>query len=222
MDARKRGRPQSNANSVAEKSKSGMTSQSRNYRAWTNIEETKLVEALVIMVNTGGFRADQGFKSGYLTHLEHLLKKSMPNSGILDDQVWESYLQVHKGASKWRNKTFPYYEKLCVVFGKDRVEGNTVRDLVEMEEEANIEEQTQHLDTMGKIANTINKDIEREEELDKKRCMITCEISKMESLIRSEKFKAITKIREEDERVNIFWDLQETEREDYVKWVLEE
>lgn len=77
-------------------------------------------------------------------------------------------------------------------------------------------------DTMGKIANTINKDIEREEELDKKRCMITCEISKMESLIRSEKFKAITKIREEDERVNIFWDLQETEREDYVKWVLEE
>ncbi|CAH1419889.1 unnamed protein product [Lactuca virosa] len=66
MDARKRGRPQSNANSVAEKSKSGMTSQSRNYRAWTNIEETKLVEALVSMVNTGGFRADQGFKRSSL------------------------------------------------------------------------------------------------------------------------------------------------------------
>lgn len=74
----------------------GMTSQSRNYRAWTNIEETKLVEALVIMVNTGGFRADQGFKSGYLTHLEHLLKKSMPNSGILGKPHIESKIKVMK------------------------------------------------------------------------------------------------------------------------------
>lgn len=55
-----------------------MTSQNRNYRVWTNIEENKLVEALVNMVNTGGFKADNNFKSGYLAYLEQVLKESLP------------------------------------------------------------------------------------------------------------------------------------------------
>ena len=59
-----------------------MTSQNRNYRVWTNQEETKLVEALVAMVNTGAFKADNGFKSGYLAYLEQALKESLPISGI--------------------------------------------------------------------------------------------------------------------------------------------
>ncbi|KAI3679700.1 hypothetical protein L2E82_51101 [Cichorium intybus] len=311
MDARKRGRPQANVNDGAKKSKSA--SQSRNYRVWTNTEETKLVKALVNMANTGGFKDDKGFKAGYLSHLEQVLKESLPKSGILgkphieskikvmkkdwqvvhdilnglntngfnydsvrhcliaDDQVWDSYLETHEVAAKWRNKTFHHYEDLCIVFGKDVNEGNKVRDIVEIEE---LEEQTRHLgddsdnivtsshippcnenmqfeetssayndnkkarvdvmtegfsdaftclvDTMKKIANKVDRDVKREEELDKKRSMITCEISKMQLLTQSEKFKAITRIRENPEKVKIFWELQEMDRGAFVKWVLEE
>ncbi|KAI3748576.1 hypothetical protein L6452_11734 [Arctium lappa] len=293
-----------------------MASQNRNYRVWTNHEEAKLVEALVAMVNTGSFKADNGFKSGYLTYLENALKDSLPTSNILgrphiesklkimkkdwmivhdmlsgsytsgfgydsvqhcvvaDDQVWESYLQVHKGAGKWRNKTFPFYEDLCIVFGKDRAQGNRARDFVEVEEEVNIEDQEQHMheelddvmatshiqggnanmpseetssgrgrkrkrrvdpmadvfnsavtklgESLEKMANKLNKGIDREEELDKKRSLITSEVSKMQSFTQSQKFTVISKIREDPERVNMFWDLPEADREAFVKWILDE
>lgn len=288
-----------------------MTSQNRNYRVWTNLEEAKLVDALVVMVNTGAFKADNGFKSGHLAYLEQALKESLPSSGILgkphiesklkkrkkdwtimhdmlsgsytsgvgydsekhcvvaEDEVWESYLQVHKGAGKWKNKAFPFYEDLCIVYGKDRAQGNRARDFVETEEEVNMEDQEQHMyeesgdvmatshiqgvneetssrrgrkrkrrvdpmadgfgnavtklgDSLEKMANKFNKDIEREEELDKKRSLITSEISKMQSFTQSQKFKVISMIREDTERVNMFWDLQEADREAFVNWVLEE
>ena len=53
-----------------------MTDKGRNYRTWTTIEENILVEALVNMANSGGYKADNGFKSGYLQHLEHEIKKN--------------------------------------------------------------------------------------------------------------------------------------------------
>ncbi|KAI3749421.1 hypothetical protein L2E82_20033 [Cichorium intybus] len=166
----------------------GMATQNRNYRGWTDNEENKLVEALVNMVNAGGYKADNGFKSGYLAHLEQVLKESLPESGLsgkphieskikvmkkdwqvvydilhgsntsgfgydsvnkcvtADDTVWDEYLKVHGSAAKWRNKKFRHFEDLCTVFGKDRAQGNKARDFVEMEKEADIEEQTQHLD----------------------------------------------------------------------------
>ena len=69
-----------------------MTSQNRNYRVWTNQEETKLVEALVAMVNTDAFTADNDFESGYLAYLEQPLKESLPSSGILGKPHIESKL----------------------------------------------------------------------------------------------------------------------------------
>lgn len=118
-----------------------MTSQIRDYRAWTNIEEEKLVEALVTMVNTGAFKADNSFKPGHIKRLEQALNESLPDSHILgkphiesklrtmkrdwivvhdmisgsstsgfgydsvkkcvvaEDQVWETYIQVHSKKS---------------------------------------------------------------------------------------------------------------------------
>ncbi|CAI9259261.1 unnamed protein product [Lactuca saligna] len=73
-----------------------MTSQIRNYRPWTSNEETKLVEALVNMTNVGGFKADNGFKSGYLQHLEQALKQSLQNSGLLGKPHIESKIKTMK------------------------------------------------------------------------------------------------------------------------------
>nr|XP_043624671.1 uncharacterized protein At2g29880-like [Erigeron canadensis] len=134
------------------------------------------------MVNTGGYKADNGFRSGYLTHLEAALKVSLPESGLLGKPhiesriktmkkdwqavfdmlnstsgfgydkenncvtttspgVWDAYLESHKSAAKWKNKKLPHYEDLCVVFGKDRAQGNRAKVATEMEEQVNIEEQ---------------------------------------------------------------------------------
>ncbi|XP_052627174.1 uncharacterized protein LOC128133694 [Lactuca sativa] len=49
-------------------------------------------------------------------------------------------------ATRWKHKTFPYYEDLCIVFGKDLAQGNRARDLMEMEQEVDLEEETQDSD----------------------------------------------------------------------------
>ncbi|XP_023770066.1 uncharacterized protein LOC111918668 [Lactuca sativa] len=159
-----------------------------NYCNWTITEDAKLVEALVYMVNMGGFKADNGFKSGYLQHLETALKEKIPNSGILgkphiesriktmkkdwqvvydmvngtntsgfgydssthsvtaEPTVWDSYIQVHKEAGKWRNKIFPHCEDLCIIFEKDRAQGDKAKDFAQMEEDANNEEQFEQIE----------------------------------------------------------------------------
>nr|KAJ0216405.1 hypothetical protein LSAT_V11C300153630 [Lactuca sativa] len=125
----------------------GVMEKSRNYHNWTIPEDAKLVEALVNMVNMGEFKADNGFKSGYLQRLENAVKEKIPNSGILvEPSVWDSYIQVHKEARKWRNKIFPHYEDLCIIFGKDRAQGNKAKDFAQMEEGANNEEQSEQIE----------------------------------------------------------------------------
>ncbi|XP_024995266.1 uncharacterized protein At2g29880-like [Cynara cardunculus var. scolymus] len=199
---------------------------------------------------------------------------SVKHCVVAEDQVWESYLQVHKGAGKWKNKPYPFYEDLCFVFGKDRATGNRARDFVDAEQEARTEDQTQHMndefddvmatsnvqgenanmqseetstarrkkrkrrvdpmadrfsnavtklgETLEKMANKLTRGVEREDELDKKRSLFTSEISKMQTLAQREKFKAISLIRDDPEKVNTFWDLQEADWEAYVSWVLNE
>nr|GEV09886.1 reverse transcriptase domain-containing protein [Tanacetum cinerariifolium] len=124
-----------------------MTSQQREYRAWTSVEDEKLVEALLTMKNTTGYKADNGFKPGYAMHLETLLKEALPDSGqnyVTNDSpgVWDSYIKNHPKAHKWRNKKLPHYDELCDIFGKDRAQGKRANDAIEMENKA-IKEQEQ-------------------------------------------------------------------------------
>ncbi|KAF4395888.1 hypothetical protein G4B88_028058 [Cannabis sativa] len=39
---------------------------------------------------------------------------------IAEKSVWEAYLQSHKEAAPFKIKSFPWYDNLCAVFGKDR------------------------------------------------------------------------------------------------------
>ncbi|XP_076914769.1 uncharacterized protein LOC143573883 [Bidens hawaiensis] len=48
------------------------------------------------MVNNGVFKSDNGFKSGYLQHLEASLKESLPESGILGKPHIESRIVTMK------------------------------------------------------------------------------------------------------------------------------
>ncbi|KAK9134257.1 hypothetical protein Syun_013587 [Stephania yunnanensis] len=51
-------------------------------RKWSHAEDVALVNAMVEMVASGMYKCDNGFKPGYLNHLEEALKITCPNSGI--------------------------------------------------------------------------------------------------------------------------------------------
>ncbi|KAK9062870.1 hypothetical protein SSX86_020060 [Deinandra increscens subsp. villosa] len=175
-----------------------MSGNNRSYRTWTINEDAKLVEALMNMVNTGGFRSDNGFRSGYLNYLEACLKESLPESGfsakphiesgirtmkkdwqaVYDmlnasgvgydkehqcvttnaPDVWESYLENHRSAGKWKNKKLPHYEELCVIFGKDRAQGNRAKSAFDMEEEIMKEQEHQGDDDFDELSHNDGAD----------------------------------------------------------------
>nr|KAJ0185212.1 hypothetical protein LSAT_V11C900454880 [Lactuca sativa] len=76
---------------------------------------------------------------------------SSTHSVIAEPAVWDSYIQVHKEAGKWRNKIFPHYEDLCIIFGKDRAQGNKAKDFAQMEEDANNEEQSELIEGVDDV-----------------------------------------------------------------------
>ncbi|KAG9154112.1 hypothetical protein Leryth_000601 [Lithospermum erythrorhizon] len=69
----------------------------KNKRKWTNIEDEKLVAALVDMVNIGACKAENGFKAGFLTYLEETLKVTLPNSGLKGKPHIDSRIKTLKG-----------------------------------------------------------------------------------------------------------------------------
>lgn len=69
----------------------------KNKRIWTEDEDAKLVAALVDMVNIGTYKAENGFKPGYLGHLEGALKRTLPDSGLKAKPHIESRIKTLKG-----------------------------------------------------------------------------------------------------------------------------
>ncbi|KAL4561620.1 hypothetical protein LXL04_033790 [Taraxacum kok-saghyz] len=259
-----------------------MTEKSRAYRPWTTHEDAKLVEALLNMVNTGGYKADNGFKSGYLQHLGQALKESLPASGLLpkphiesrirtmkkewqivydmitgnntsgfgydsvnrcgtveSPEVWDAYVKVHKGAEKWRNKQIPHYDDLCIIFGKDRAQGNRAEDCEDMSHNANVDEELLDMEDdfneqneetspttnvqSEETSSASSKKRKRKDPfiegisnaLQKKTSMVTAEILKIPSMNQSDKFKASRKIMREPEAVLTFWNLEGEDRETF-------
>ncbi|KAJ0011472.1 hypothetical protein Pint_33509 [Pistacia integerrima] len=45
--------------------------------------------------------------------------------------VWDAYLQSHKEAISFRHKTFPFYEELCLIYGKDQTTKKDVKTPVD-------------------------------------------------------------------------------------------
>ncbi|GJZ49206.1 hypothetical protein Tco_0603396 [Tanacetum coccineum] len=57
------------------------------------------------------------------------------------NDVWNDYINVkaNKDKGKWRNKSFPHFEDLCVAFGKNRAHGNGAKDVGDCGREKTIE-----------------------------------------------------------------------------------
>lgn len=42
---------------------------------------------------------------------------------VADDHVWDKYIKIKKTAVRFRKWPFPHYDKLCIIYGKERVRG---------------------------------------------------------------------------------------------------
>uniref|UniRef100_A0A803NQW5 Myb/SANT-like domain-containing protein n=1 Tax=Cannabis sativa TaxID=3483 RepID=A0A803NQW5_CANSA len=121
----------------------------------TTIEDSKLVECLLELVNSGRWKADNGtFKPGYLQQLERWMNEKVPHCRLkgqphiesrikilkkqfnaISDMLkqasgfgWNEDLKVIQNARGLRSKTFPHYDDFVAIFGKDRA--NRQDDLV--------------------------------------------------------------------------------------------
>ncbi|KAG8372599.1 hypothetical protein BUALT_Bualt12G0083400 [Buddleja alternifolia] len=172
----------------------------KNKRKWKYDEDAKLIEALLDMANLGTYKAENGFKPGYLNYVEEKMQVSLPNSRLkakphiesriktikkdftivydmlnspntsgfgwdpikkcitAEKPVWDAYLQSHPSHSSWQNKSFPFYEDLLIIFGKDRATGTNAEGPADMMEEIQREQ----------VNNNANNDVEEHslEEID--------------------------------------------------------
>ncbi|EYU31710.1 hypothetical protein MIMGU_mgv1a021834mg [Erythranthe guttata] len=63
---------------------------------WKYIEDAKLVQVLLDMVNLGLYKAENGFKPGYLNYVEEKMQASLPNSGLKAKPHIESRIKTLK------------------------------------------------------------------------------------------------------------------------------
>ncbi|CAI9280288.1 unnamed protein product [Lactuca saligna] len=59
-----------------------------------------------------------------------------------DAKLVEAMLNMaNAGPENWRNKSLPHYDDLCIIFGKDRAQGNRVEDCEVMSHNETVEEE---------------------------------------------------------------------------------
>ncbi|XP_060965521.1 uncharacterized protein LOC133034450 [Cannabis sativa] len=133
----------------------------KNKHYWTPTQDSVLIECLLELSQNSTWRADSGFKNGYLQQMEIMLEEKLPGSKLKASPHIESriknlkgniyiylYLQQHgliicvfvnvqkrKDASGLYGKPFPYYNKLAEIYGRDRATGTNAGNADDDEEE---------------------------------------------------------------------------------------
>ncbi|KAL8158462.1 hypothetical protein AgCh_002950 [Apium graveolens] len=71
----------------------------------------------------------------YLCELENQAKKR-------SSDLWGEapYIDAHPGAAKWKSTSFPYFDDLSTIFGKDRATCRHAESAFEAEKEINADE----------------------------------------------------------------------------------
>ncbi|KAL8518370.1 hypothetical protein ACS0TY_009667 [Phlomoides rotata] len=67
----------------------------RGRRSWSKVEDDTLIHCLINIVNDG-WKADNGFKAGFLRELEKKMRKMLPGSDIVANPHIHSKIHVWK------------------------------------------------------------------------------------------------------------------------------
>ncbi|KAI8543435.1 hypothetical protein RHMOL_Rhmol08G0217700 [Rhododendron molle] len=99
-------------------------------RSWKKGEEDALMKC---MLNEAAdrWKAENGFKTGYFTHLEKELEKVLPGCNLKAHPHIDSKAHSKKAQGLY-GKSFPYFDDWQTLFGKDRATGAAAEDYDEM------------------------------------------------------------------------------------------
>nr|KAJ0221690.1 hypothetical protein LSAT_V11C200056610 [Lactuca sativa] len=103
----------------------GMIEKSRNYTTWTTHEDAKLVEAMLKMVNAGGFKAD---------NIVYDMNTDNDTNGF-------GYDNVNRCGTVESPEVWDSYVKLCIILGNGSSQGNRVEYCKDMSHNENVEEE---------------------------------------------------------------------------------
>ncbi|XP_047948979.1 uncharacterized protein At2g29880-like [Salvia hispanica] len=136
-----------------------MARRGKSNHVWTIEEDAKLVESIVELKRSKNWDGESGsgLRKGYQKELEKILQEKLPElSGFgWDDErkcvtasadVWDDYLKSHPDCTFMKNKSFPYFDQLSIVWGKDRAAGLHAEVLVDVVEELDREENVDQVD----------------------------------------------------------------------------
>ncbi|KAI3733236.1 hypothetical protein L1987_64456 [Smallanthus sonchifolius] len=176
-----------------------MSNHMRTYRGWSSIEDAKLVEALVNMVNVGGFKSDNGvksdngFKSGYLLQPQQSLKESPPESEQEQEQEQEQegdddfVADMEDNHDEYISISSVQVEETSSARTKKRKDMNKSSSMLKSFNDV----VSLFADRLKESSKESSEGIKFEMDLERKKAMITNELSKMTSMTQFERFRAI-------------------------------
>ncbi|KAG8473251.1 hypothetical protein CXB51_035231 [Gossypium anomalum] len=59
---------------------------------------------------------------------------------VVEDAVWNSYINSHKEAAQFKHRSFPYYNQLTAIYAKDRATGKDAQKTTDIIEEIDVED----------------------------------------------------------------------------------
>ncbi|KAG6531227.1 hypothetical protein ZIOFF_005017 [Zingiber officinale] len=128
---------------------------------WTKQEDVALVDCLVDLSKDSAWKSENGFRTGYLVHLEKLMAAKLPSTDI-----------------GLRNKEFPHLDDLMFMWGKDHATGDNAETPADAVEEINLcdeEVDTSNAEIFvecykGEKSNDVKQAIRKSETLDSSIC----------------------------------------------------
>ncbi|KAL8463379.1 hypothetical protein ACS0TY_034153 [Phlomoides rotata] len=96
----------------------------RGRRSWSRVEEDALIHCLTDIVNDG-WKADNGFKAGFLRELEKGMRRNLPATDILANPHINSKIHV------WKKE----YSALSDLLSKSGIGWNSTTSMIDVEDE---------------------------------------------------------------------------------------
>ncbi|XP_012471123.1 uncharacterized protein At2g29880-like [Gossypium raimondii] len=59
---------------------------------------------------------------------------------VVEDAVWNSYINSHKEVGQFKHRSFPYYDQLTAIYAKDRATGKDAQTVTNFIEEIDVED----------------------------------------------------------------------------------
>ncbi|GAA0159481.1 hypothetical protein LIER_16244 [Lithospermum erythrorhizon] len=212
----------------------------KNKRKWTNIEDEKLIAALVDMVNIAYDMLNSPNVSGFGWD-------PTTNCLVAEKPVWDAYLQNRPRHATWKNKYFPFYDDfLANVDGEDGEQGGdligdyvfantspmpTSRNESSMRKNKKRIRSDDNLNIIKEAASIIGHEISKaslefskaigvEAATSNKRQQINFELKKIGSLEPFDRIKVASQIVRDHEMTDLFFNLDENDREVMVMGIL--